>query len=49
MNSIHSGVIVTPMIMQGDSKDVVEAFTKSIPMKRVAQPEEVSGMVLFLA
>ena len=49
VNSIHPGVIATPMIMQGDTKDVVEAFTKSIPMKRVAQPEEVSGMVVFLA
>ena len=49
VNSIHPGVIATPMIMQGDTKDVVEAFAKSIPMKRVAQPEEVSGMVVFLA
>ena len=49
VNSIHPGVIATPMIMQGDTKDVVAAFAKSIPMKRVAQPEEVSGMVVFLA
>ena len=49
VNSIHPGVIATPMIMQGDTKDAVEAFAKSLPMKRVAQPEEVSGMVLFLA
>lgn len=49
VNSIHPGVIATPMIMQGDTKDAVEAFAKSIPMKRVAQPEEVSGIVLFLA
>ena len=49
VNSIHPGVIATPMIMQGDTKNVVEAFAKSVPMKRVAQPEEVSGMVVFLA
>lgn len=49
VNSIHSGDIVTSMIMQGDTKDAVEAFAKTIPMRRVAQPEEVSGMVLFLA
>ncbi len=36
VNSIHPGVIVTPMIMQGDTKDVVEAFAKTIPMRRVA-------------
>ncbi|MGM8871720.1 glucose 1-dehydrogenase [Psychrobacter sp. 2Y5] len=49
VNSIHPGVIATPMITQGDTKDAVEAFAKTIPMKRVAEAEEVSGMVLFLA
>ncbi len=49
VNSIHPGVIATPMIMQGDTKSVVEAFAKSIPLKRVAEPEEVSGMVIYLA
>ncbi len=49
VNSIHPGVIATPMIMQDDTKDAVEAFAKTIPMRRVAQAEEVSGMVLFLA
>ena len=32
-----------------DTKAAVEAFSKTIPMKRVAQSEEVSNMVLFLA
>ncbi|WP_411742931.1 glucose 1-dehydrogenase [Reinekea sp.] len=49
VNSVHPGVIATPMIMQGDTKDAVEAFAKFIPMKRIAQPEEVTNMVLFLA
>ena len=49
VNSIHPGVIATPMIMQGDTKEAVEAFAKTIPMRRVAQPEEVSSMVIFLA
>ncbi len=49
VNSVHPGVIATPMIMQGDTKAAVEAFAKSIPLKRVAQPEEVSSMVLYLA
>jgi len=49
VNSVHPGVIATPMIMQGDTKAVVEAFAQSIPLKRVAQPEEVSSMVLYLA
>lgn len=49
VNSVHPGVIATPMVMQEDTKAAVEAFAKHIPMKRVAQSEEVSNMVLFLA
>ncbi|HLR59541.1 MAG TPA: SDR family oxidoreductase, partial [Pseudogracilibacillus sp.] len=38
-----------PMIMQEDVKEQVEAFSKTIPMKRIAKVEEVSQTVLFLA
>lgn len=49
VNSVHPGVIATPMIMQGDTKAAVEAFAKSIPLQRIAQPEEVSSVILYLA
>ncbi|MDN3427453.1 glucose 1-dehydrogenase [Microbacterium sp. APC 3898] len=49
VNSVHPGVIATPMVVQEDTKAAVEEFSKHIPMKRVAQSEEVSNMVLFLA
>lgn len=49
VNSVHPGVIATPMVVQEDTKAVVEEFAKHIPLQRVAQPEEVSKMVLFLA
>ncbi len=49
VNSVHPGVFATPMIMQGDTKAAVEGFAKSIPLRRVAQPEEVSRLVLYLA
>lgn len=49
VNSVHPGVTATPMIMQGDTKDAVEAFAKQIPLKRVAEPEEVTNLVLYLA
>ncbi|MGE7023308.1 glucose 1-dehydrogenase [Solibacillus cecembensis] len=49
VNSVHPGVIATPMTVQEDTKAAVEAFAKFIPLKRVAQSEEVSNMVLFLA
>lgn len=49
VNSVHPGVIATPMIMQGDTKAAVEAFAQSIPLRRVAQPEEVSSIIVYLA
>lgn len=49
VNSVHPGVIETPMIMQGDTKAAVDAFAKTIPLKRVAKAEEVSNLVLYLA
>lgn len=49
VNSVHPGVIATPMIMQGDAKEAIDEFSKFIPLKRVAQPEEVSNLVLYLA
>ena len=49
VNSVHPGVIATPMIMQEDSKAAIEEFAKQIPLKRVSQPEEVSQLVVFLA
>lgn len=49
VNSVHPGVIETPMIMQEDVREQVEEFAKTIPMKRIAKVEEVSNLVLFLA
>src|SRR5690625_521363 len=49
VNSVHPGVIETPMIQQADSKEAIQEFAKFIPMRRIAQPEEVTNLVLFLA
>lgn len=49
VNSVHPGVIQTPMLEQEGVKEAVEEFKKTIPMRRVAQAEEVSDMVIFLA
>lgn len=49
VNSVHPGVIATPMVVQEDTKAAVEEFAKHIPIKRVAQPEEVTNLVLYLA
>jgi 3alpha(or 20beta)-hydroxysteroid dehydrogenase len=49
VNSVHPGVISTPMIMQEDSKDAIQEFAKMIPLRRIAEPIEVSNLVLYLA
>lgn len=49
VNSVHPGVIETPMVSQGDAVELIKEFSKHIPLKRVAQSEEVSNLVLFLA
>lgn len=49
VNSVHPGVIATPMVVQEDTKAAVEAFSKMIPMGRVAESEKVSNLVLYLA
>lgn len=49
VNSIHPGLILTPMVVQEDVADSVDQLGEHIPLKRGAQPEEVSKLVLFLA
>lgn len=49
VNSVHPGVIETPMVTEGDAVEQIKAFAAHIPLKRIAQSEEVSNLVLFLA
>lgn len=49
VNSVHPGVIDTPMIHQPDVVEAVKEVIETIPLKRPAQPEEVSRMLVFLA
>jgi len=49
VNSVHPGVVETPMITEGDAVELIKEFAKHIPMGRIAKPEEVTNMVLFLA
>jgi cyclopentanol dehydrogenase len=48
VNSVHPGVIKTPMVDMFDDKDL-QAIAALAPMKRAARPEEVGYVVLFLA
>lgn len=48
VNSIHPGLIETPMMHELGNR-APEQITRSTPLGRVAQPEEVARMALFLA
>ncbi|MNE71016.1 3-alpha-(or 20-beta)-hydroxysteroid dehydrogenase [compost metagenome] len=49
VNSVHPGIIETPMLTQGDARDAINELSKHVPLQRVAKSEEVTNLVLFLA
>lgn len=53
VNSVHPGIIMTPMVMTKDENPTVsESISKllpHVPMQRGATPDEVTKLVLFLA
>lgn len=49
VNSVHPGVIRTPMTEQEGVKELVREMEKDIPLKRIAEPEEITNLVLYLA
>lgn len=49
VNSVHPGTIRTPMTEHESVRDLVKEMEKDIPMKRIAEPEEITNLVLFLA
>ncbi|PRY83621.1 glucose 1-dehydrogenase [Alkalibacterium olivapovliticus] len=49
VNSVHPGVIRTPMTEQEGIKEMVQEMAKDIPLKRIAEPEEITNLVLYLA
>ncbi|WP_373779561.1 SDR family NAD(P)-dependent oxidoreductase [Jeotgalibaca porci] len=49
VNSIHPGIIETPMTMEGDAVEQIKAYANFVPMRRMAQAEEVANLMLYLA
>ena len=47
-NSVHPGYIKTPMMVAATDESGGEALTQ-IPLRRMAEPSEVSNLVVFLA
>ena len=48
VNSVHPGFIMTPMMIEATDEEGGDALLQ-IPLRRIAEPEEVSNLVLFLA
>jgi 2-hydroxycyclohexanecarboxyl-CoA dehydrogenase len=52
-NTVCPGVTNTPLLQEimkdGKGKDIIDRMVKVIPMRRPAEPWEVSGMVVFLS
>jgi 3alpha(or 20beta)-hydroxysteroid dehydrogenase len=48
VNSVHPGFIMTPMMVEATNEEGGDALSM-IPLGRIAEPEEVSSLVLFLA
>lgn len=49
VNSVHPGVINTPMVQESAAFEQIQAMVEMIPLKRMANPNEISQLVLFLA
>jgi 2-hydroxycyclohexanecarboxyl-CoA dehydrogenase len=48
VNCVCPGPTATPMLLVQDPKRI-EALTRAIPMRRLAQPEDIAGAVSFFA
>jgi len=51
VNIIRPGIVDTPLItrMAGDARDeMLEGMAKRVPLRRVAQPDDIADAVLFL-
>ena len=49
VNSIHPGGVDTPMLQGSESAKRIKYEPKNLPLGRIAQPEEVARLALFLA
>ena len=49
VNAIAPGLVDTPMLMDDLAPEVFESLKAATPLKRVADPSELGGVVVFLA
>jgi 3alpha(or 20beta)-hydroxysteroid dehydrogenase len=49
VNSVHPGGVLTPMLKNTVPAEQIEALNADVPLRRMAEPDEVSRLVVFLA
>ena len=49
VNSVHPGYTRTPMLTASLDDEQIDIAAKTIPAKRVCEPEEIANLVVFLA
>jgi NAD(P)-dependent dehydrogenase (short-subunit alcohol dehydrogenase family) len=49
VNAVSPGAVDTPMMRGGMTQESLDAFVRQIPLGRMARPEELAGVVVFLA
>jgi len=49
VNAVAPGPVATELFLKGKSPELIEHFTKLPPLERLGQPEDVAGVVSFLA
>ena len=49
VNAVAPGPVATDLFKQGKSVELIEHYAKMPPLERLGQPEDISGVVSFLA
>ena len=49
VNAVAPGPVATELFMKGKSPELIEHYAKLPPLERLGQPEDISGVVSFLA
>ncbi|MBC2690275.1 MULTISPECIES: SDR family oxidoreductase [Pseudomonas] len=49
VNAVAPGPVATDLFLQGKSEEQIQTFAKMSPLERLAQPEDISRVVSFLA
>lgn len=49
VNAVAPGPVATALFLKGKSPELIEHYAKMPPLERLGQPEDISGVVSFLA